>query len=332
MTSSKKISRQDLNLFNRRIKEAATIAISGHINPDGDCVGACLGLCTYILDAYPGKKVDVFLEPMDKKFQFLKHADSIMQEKEKEGPYDLYVSLDCSDPERLGAFRPYFEEAASTICVDHHISNQGFGDLRFIHADASSTCEILFDLFDEKKISFDTAQCLYLGIVHDTGVFKHSNTTRKVMETAGILIDKGVRPASIIDETFYKKTYIQNQILGRALMESILLLNGQIIFSAIRKKDMDFYGVEGSDLDGVIDQLRVTEGVECALFLYEKAEGQFKISMRSNEKVDVRKIAEKFGGGGHMRAAGCTMDGNVRDIVNSITPFIEQQLEQGTNA
>ena len=95
---------------------------------------------------------------------------------------------------------------------------------------------------------------------------------------------------------------------------------------------MDFYGVDGNDLDGVIDQLRVTEGVECALFLYEITEGQFKVSMRSNEKVDVRKIAEKFGGGGHVRAAGCSMSGNVRDIVNSITPFIEEQLEQETDS
>ena len=332
MTSSKKISRQDADLFSRKIKEADAIAISGHIHPDGDCVGACLGLCAYILDMYPGKTVDIYLEPMDKKFQFLKYADGIMHEMEREKPYDLYVSLDCSDLERLGAFGEYFEKAAYTVCVDHHISNQGFGDLRFIDADASSTCEILFELFDEEKISFDTAQCLYLGIVHDTGVFKHSNTTKKVMEIAGALLDKGVRPSRIIDETFYKKTYIQNQILGRALMESILLLDGQIIFSAIRKKDMDFYGVDGNDLDGVIDQLRVTEGVECALFLYEITEGQFKVSMRSNEKVDVRKIAEKFGGGGHVRAAGCSMSGNVRDIVNSITPFIEEQLEQETDS
>lgn len=328
MTSNKKINRQAVNLFFRKIKEAKNIAVSGHINPDGDCIAACLGLVTYILDTYPEKKVDILLEPISDKFHFLKHSDKILQKKPIEEPYDLYFVMDCSDQGRLGDFQKYFEEAAFKICVDHHISNPGFGDLTFIDADASSTCEILYDIFDEKKISFDTAQCLYLGIVHDTGVFKHSSTTRKVMEIAGALIDKGVRPDFIIDETFYKKTYIQNQILGRALMESILLMEGKIIFSAIKKKDMDFYGIESGDLDGVIDQLRVTEGVECALFLYEKTEGQFKVSLRSNGKVDVRKIAEKFGGGGHVRAAGCTVDGNVRDIVNNITTFIEQKLEQ----
>lgn len=331
MTSSKKITKQAINLFHRKIKEAKTIAISGHINPDGDCIGACLGLCAYILDMDAEKKVDILLEPISEKFRFLKHSDKITQEKKTDEAYDLYFSLDCSDMERLGAFQNEFEEAAYKICVDHHISNQGFGDMTFINPDASSTCEILYDILEEKKISFDTAQCIYLGIVHDTGVFKHSNTTRKVMEIAGALIEKGVRPEFIIDETFYKKTYIQNQILGRALMESILLLDKKIIFSAIRKKDIDFYGIESADLDGIIDQLRVTEGVECALFLYEKTEGQFKVSLRSNGRVDVRKIAEKFGGGGHVKAAGCTVEGNVRDIVNNITPFIEQQLEQEKN-
>lgn len=328
MTSNSKVTSQKAELFHRRIEEAERIAISGHINPDGDCVGACLGLYTYILDLHPEKDVDLLLEPVSSKFHFLKYADRIAQEKERGGSYDLYISLDCSDEERLGPFRTYFADAEYKICVDHHISNQGFGDLTFIDAEASSTCEVLYDIFEEEKITFDTAQCLYLGIVHDTGVFKHSNTTRKVMEIAGALIDKGVRPDFIIDETFYKKTYIQNQILGRALMESILLLNGKIIFSAIKKKDMDFYGIDSKDLEGVIDQLRVTEGVECALFLYEKVEGEFKVSMRSNGKVDVRKIAEQFGGGGHVRAAGCTMTGNVRDVVNNLTSYMEQQLTQ----
>lgn len=328
MTSNKIITMQGKQLFHEKIKEADTIAISGHMNPDGDCVGACLGLCTYILDTYPEKQVDILLEPINPKFLFLKHANEIRQEKPVEKVYDLYFSLDCSDEERLNHFQKYFAEANYKICIDHHRTNLGFGDLTYIDPDASSTCEILYRLFEEEKISFDTAQGLYLGIVHDTGVFKHSNTTKAVMEIAGTLIEKGVRPDFIIDETFYKKTYIQNQILGRALMESILLLDGKIIFSVLKKKDLDFYGVDSQDLDGIIDQLRVTEGVECALFLYEKIEGEFKVSMRSNGKVDVSDIAKSFGGGGHVKAAGCTAEGNVRDIINNIARLVELQLEQ----
>ena len=268
------------------------------------------------------------LEPISEKFAFLKHADRISQEKHTKEAYDVYFSLDCSDTERLQDFREEFARAKYKICVDHHVTNQGFGDLRFIDPEASSTCEILYFLFEEKKISLECAQAIYLGLIHDTGVFKHSNTTRTVMEIAGILLEKGVRPDFMIDETFYKKTYIQNQILGRALMESILLMDGKIIFSVLKKKDLDLYGVSSEDLEGIIDQLRVTEGVECALFLYEKEEGRFKVSMRSNGTVDVSKVALSFGGGGHAKAAGCTVDGNARDIINNVAKLINHQMEQ----
>ncbi|MBQ9156016.1 MAG: bifunctional oligoribonuclease/PAP phosphatase NrnA [Eubacterium sp.] len=316
------------------IEKASTIAISGHTNPDGDCVGSCLALCTYIRDLYPEKTVDVILEPISDKFRFLKYAPEIIHEDAAEAAnlsemtYDLYFAMDSSEPDRLGFARKYFDKAAYKICIDHHITNQGFGDLRFIRPDLSSACEVLYHLLDYDKISYDCAQALYLGLIHDTGVFKHSNTSRQTMEIAGALIDKGVRPDRIIDDTFYRKTYIQNQILGRALMESILMMDGMVIFSVISKKDMTFYGVDGSDLDGIIDQLRVTEGVECALLLYEKEDHVYKVSMRSNGRIDVSAIAQYFGGGGHVRAAGCTMEGEFRDIINSITALIEDQINQ----
>ena len=128
----------------------------------------------------------------------------------------------------------------------------------------------------------------------------------------------------IIDDTFFRKTYVQNQILGRALLESILVMDGYVIFSVISRKDMVFYGVDSSDLDGIVDQLRVTEGVECALLLYEGRtglQGQHAVQ----QVIDVSKIALYFGGGGHKKAAGCTMSGKARDVINSITALIESQ-------
>lgn len=328
---------KDALMLSGRIKEAEAIAVSGHTNPDGDCVGACLALCTYLRENYPDKTIDVYLEKVSPKFQFLKYAGEIIHQEAAEAAntsgvcYDLYFSMDCSEPERLGFAEEYFENADYRVCIDHHITNTGFGDLKFIRPEASSTCEILFSLMDYNKISLACAQALYLGLVHDTGVFKHSNTTRQTMEIAGALLDKGVQPYKIIDDTFYRKTYIQNQILGRALMESILVMDGFVIFSVISKKDMVFYGIDSSDLDGIIDQLRVTEGVECALFLHETEEQVYKVSMRSNGLIDVSQIARYFGGGGHVRAAGCTMSGKARDVINSITALIEDQrlnLEQ----
>ena len=134
--------------------------------------------------------------------------------------------------------------------------------------------------------------------------------------------------SKIIDESFYQKTYVQNQVMGRVLAESILLLDGKCIIGYLKKRDMEFYGVDGKDLDGIVSQLRVTDGVEVAIFLYETGNHQYKVSLRSNGPVDVSAVCAYFGGGGHVKAAGCTMHGTFYDVVNNLTLHIEKQLNQ----
>ena len=144
------------------------------------------------------------------------------------------------------------------------------------------------------------------------------------------MMERGIDFGSIIDDSFYRKTYLQTQILGRALFESVSFLDKKCVFTVVRKKDMDFYGVGKSDLEGIVEQLRVIDGVECAIFLYEVGVHMYKVSLRSNKKVDVSKIAVYFGGGGHMRAAGCTMSGSFHDVINNLSGHIEKQLSQET--
>ena len=136
----------------------------------------------------------------------------------------------------------------------------------------------------------------------------------------------GIDYSRIISDTYYKKSYVQNQILGRALLESILFMDGKCIVSVLSKKTMEFYGVAPKDLEGIVSQLRVTEGVKVAMFLYETAAHEYKISLRSNEDVDVSKIAQFFGGGGHKKAAGFSMKGTPHDVINNISKQIERQL------
>lgn len=313
------------------LSNADSIAIAGHVRPDGDCTGSCLAMYNYLQDNFnkeQKKRIDIFLEKIPDEFNFLNHVDQIKNECNENFEYDVFVSLDCGSADRLGACGNLFDLAKETINIDHHISNTNFAKHNHVITDASSTCEVLFDLFDETLINKEIAECLYLGIVHDTGVFKHSNTTEKTMLTAGKLIRYGAVPSKIIDETFYQKTYLQNQILGRCLLESILVLDGKIIISSISKKIMDFYNIQPSDTDGVIDQLRVTKGVEVAIFLREDAAREFKVSMRSNGIVDVSKIAVFFGGGGHVKAAGCSMKGSLHDVINNLTVGIEHQLSK----
>jgi len=272
------------------------------------------------------KRIDIYLERIPDEFLFLKNVAEIKNTCNYEINYELLVSLDCGSADRLGVCGDLLTLAKESINIDHHISNTKFAKYNHVVADASSTCEVIFDLFEETHISKAVAESLYLGIIHDTGVFKHSNTTEKTMQIAGKLISHGASPSKIIDETFYQKTYLQNQILGRCLLESILVLDGKIIISSISKKTIDFYNILPSDTDGIIDQLRVTKGVEVAIFLREDTAQEYKISMRSNGAVDVSKIAVYFGGGGHVKAAGCSMKGSLHDVINNLTAGIEHQL------
>ncbi len=314
-------------MLNEILKDAVTIAIGGHIRPDGDCVGSSMGLYHYIKDNYSDKKVDVYLEEMPDKFYCLKSAENIRHEIPTDMQYDLFISLDCGDKERLGFSAPLFDRAKRTYCIDHHISNTGFAQDEYTEPDASSTCELVYQLMDEDRISLAAAEALYLGIVHDTGVFQYTSAAPSTFRMAAVLLEKGVNGARLIQDTYYEKTYAQNQILGRTLLESILFMNKTCIASYITKKTMDFYGVSVKDLDGIVSQLRVTKEIEVAIFMYELETNVYKVSLRSKDKVDVSKVAQYFGGGGHKKAAGLTMAGTYYDVLNNLSGQIEAQLE-----
>ena len=189
-------------------------------------------------------------------------------------------------------------------CIDHHVSNNGFADVNHVRGEISSASEVLYGLLDSDKIDRSIAVPIYTGMAHDTGVFQYSSTTPETMRIAGELMKTGFDFSRIIDESFYQKTYLQNQVMGRVLAESILLQGGKCVVGYLKKREMDFYSVEGKDLEGIVSQLRLTAGVEVAIFIYEMQTQLFKVSLRSNGKVDVSKIAVFSVGGGHVRAAG----------------------------
>lgn len=307
---------------------AKRVGITGHVRPDGDCLGSALGLYNYIQDNMPDIETDVFLEQPGEEFMYLAGIDRVHNEPLEDVAYDVFFVLDCSSLDRIEPFVKCFENAKKTVCIDHHISNNNFADECLIEPDASSTCEVLYGTLDEEKVGKNVAECIYTGIIHDTGVFKYSCTSAKTMTIAGKMMEKGIPYSDIIDNSFYKKTYIQNQILGRALLESVMFYDGKCIFSSISSEIMEFYGVTGRELGGIIEQLRLTEGVEVAIFLYQTGENEYKVSMRSKKDIDVSAIAVKFGGGGHVRAAGFTATGRVHNIINSIGELIEQQYEE----
>ena len=306
------------------LKDVKSVGITGHIRPDGDCTGTVLALYNYIVENMPETDVDLYLEQPGSEFYYLKNIDKIKNTPEDK-KYDVFFVLDCSSLDRIEPFISCFNNASKTVCIDHHVSNTGFTDLSKIEPQASSACEVLYGTMDADKISRNVAECIYTGIIHDTGVFKYSCTSKKTMEIAGEMMEKGIDYSDIIDNTFYKKTYVQNQILGRALLESVLFYDGKCIFTTVTIDEMEFYGVTGRELGGIVEQLRLTDGVEVAIFLYQTGEEEYKVSLRSKKKIDVAAIATQFGGGGHVRAAGYTAKGSVYQIINSIGELIEKQ-------
>lgn len=311
----------------KEIGEGRKIGISGHVRPDGDCIGSCLAVYNYLINALPDAKLTLFLQEPSDVFDFLPNRDKVNTSFVGINDFDVYIALDSGDVKRLGDAEPFFVKAKKSICIDHHGSNTGYGDVSLVVGEASSACEVLYTCFDKKYVNKDVAVCLYTGIIHDTGVLQYSNTSKKTLEVIGELTEFDFDTSAIISNTFYTKTYMQNQLLGRVLTESILIMDGKVIAGAVTQRMMKFYDAKPTDLEGIVNQLLYTRGVEVAIFMHELRSTEYKVSMRSNGKVNVADIAVFFGGGGHARAAGCMMNGTYYDVLNNLTEHIERQLK-----
>ena len=288
-----------MGILDEMLEGKKTIVILGHVNPDGDCIGSCLGLYNYLKENYEGLEISVYLEKMGVKFSYLSGYKDVHTEYDDTKIFDLCITSDVSDVPRLGAFAPYRETAKDTFCID------------------------------KEKISKAVAECLYTGIAHDTGIFKFSNTSRQTMEIAGFLMEKGIDFPKIIDNSFFAKTYGQAKLHGRAVLDSVRILDNRCVYTVVTTDELREYGCTVKATDGIVDQLRIIEGVEIAFLLYQTGNpGEYKVSLRTNSAVDVSRIAQSFGGGGHVKAAGCTMTGEPQEIVEKISGKIREQWEE----
>ena len=313
-----------MNKLLELIENAKNIAITGHVSPDGDCTGSTLALYNYITENFEGKQVRVCLEKPSKKFSYMNGFDLISEDPFSEA--DLLVSLDASDRERLGSRGVMLDTAKESICIDHHVTNTNFAKFNIVEDFRSSTCELLYTLLDYDKISVNTAVCLYTGIVHDSGVFKYQSTTRHTMEIAGALIDKGFDFTKIIDDTYFKKNFNATRPLGLVLTNAKLIFDGKCCYGLLDYDTWTGYIDDKKKMDGIIENLRNIDGVEIALFMYETAKDEHKVSLRSIN-ADVSSIATALGGGGHMRAAGATVHGKADELLeNTILPMIKKEL------
>lgn len=316
-----------MELLGEYLNNVKKVAITGHVSPDGDCIGSCLGLLNYLRDNYPQITAHVFLQEAKGPFSFLPLSEEIRHEDSNE-TYDMIFLLDISSITRISFAQAVYERTPKAFCIDHHITNPGGFTWTENDPTASSACEVLYRFLDPDKISKNCAVCLYTGIVHDTGVFQYSQTTSKTMQIAGVLMDKGVPFSKIIDESFFQKTFLQNRVMGEILVNSQLYLDGMLVFGTMSRERRAQLGAKSSDLDGVVAALRNTAGTDTAVFLYQLDDGMYKISMRSREIVDVSEVTALFGGGGHVRAAGAKTSGSAEEILKKILAAVEEQLKR----
>ena len=309
------------------VKNCARIGISGHENPDGDCVGSCCGLALFLRKALPSAQVDVFLESFPEALmRNIPGAESILFSIPADAKkYDAFIVLD-SMPDRIGEAARLYEEAALKINIDHHKTNPGCGDAFYVDEDASSACELVLEVIDDSLVNRDNAQALYVGIVTDTGVFQYSNTKESTMRTAGRLMSYGFDHTAVIREVFFERTFLQGRMLGLSLVRSELLMDGKCIFCVLDGETIAEYGASRKDLDRISSQLLLTEGVDCAVFLHETDPGIWRGSFRSSNIVDVARTASLFKGGGHTRAAGCTIRSEIGEAVKILKEDIKAQL------
>lgn len=310
----------------KEIKEAEKIVILTHESPDGDALGSSLAMKLMLEELE--KKSDVIIPEYSRMFQFLPSATEIKTDSEIE-KYDLAISVDCANFKRM-AKNEYFEKAKKTIVIDHHGSNNMYGDLNYVNPVSPACCEILAGMAEyfEIKVTKDIGTCIMTGIITDTGGFRHLGITPDTFEYTAELIRLGVDIPDIYKRTLRTKTKANFELTKRVIDRMELLEDGRVSFTYITSQDELEVGAEPGDHEGLVEIGKDIEGVKVSVFIRQKDnEAAYKVSLRSEDDINVSDICFVFGGGGHARAAGALIQGNVEQVKEKLMKEIRKWME-----
>lgn len=301
----------------KEINKAEKIVILTHESPDGDAIGS--SLATKLMLKTLGKSADVIIPEVPRMFDFLPSKNEIKEESDiKE--YDLAISLDCADIKRL-AKKEYFYNAKKTIVIDHHRSNTMYGDINFVNPVSPACCEILagMSVYFSIPISKEIGTSIMTGIITDTGGFRHKGVTPETFEFTAELLRAGVNISEIYKKTLKTKSKASFELSKRVINRIELHENEKISYAFMNKDDEIQVGAKFGDHEGLVEIGLEVEGVEVSIFLRENDERTgYKISMRSTNEIDVSDICLTFGGGGHQKAAGAFISGNLNTVKEKI--------------
>lgn len=309
------------------IKNAQDIVVLAHEAPDGDAIGSSLAMCLALKNM--GKN-PVFLMKDDfpENFNYLPGREMIKEESEIKS-FDMAIVLDCPTIKRVNSdLRDYFENAKVKVEIDHHTKNDMFGDYNVVNHVSPATCQILVSSFEYLgiEITKDIGICLLTGIITDTNGFRNTNVTTESFEFGSWALEKGINLPRVYKEAMLTMTKSKFEIQRLAMNRLEFFDDGKIAFTYTTKEDDEKYHVKAGERDGIVEIGKSIEGVEVSIFLYEKEKG-YKASLRSNEYVNVADVCFTFGGGGHIKAAGCGMLMTFEEAKKSIIAEVEKHLK-----
>lgn len=277
-----------------------------HISPDGDTIGSALAV--YMLLVKCGKTAEIVCSnSMPKIYTFLPCADKVVLPEVAKG-YKNVLAIDCADAPRFGRAIYFFDNAESTAALDHHITNPHFSGRNLVVPDASATAEIVYELYKrmDMPVSADVAECLYAGIITDTGNLSYSNTTPNALRIIADFLEQGLDISELNRKIYRTTSYARTRLQGFVASRIQLECDGEIGYAVLTRAQMLSFDASNEDCEGIVDCVRDVDCVKIAIFIREGSDGSFKVSLRSKDIGDVGRIANNFGGGGHARAAGYT--------------------------
>lgn len=308
------------------LSRGKNFVISGHINPDGDAVSSCLAMALSI--KMLGGNPIVLLGEHSKRYNDLAGREFIYKGDWETVSGDVFIALDCATKHRLLAAETVFDRTPVTVNIDHHISNNNFATYNYVNPNASSTCEVVYELINNSiPINLEIATALYTGIVFDTGGFRHKSTTHDTFEIAAKLVRFGIDFSKIQREIIHSHSYEEAKIFGIALKNLEMIKGTSIGVSYLTVEDMQSAKAKYSDLDNIVEYVLNTDGVEVALLFSEREDKTVKASMRSTG-LNLIPIASKFGGGGHKNAAGASLECGLKEAIQAVAEEAEREMEK----
>ena len=306
------------------INNANTIVILTHENPDGDAIGSATALYNSLKQM--GKNPDIIIPEYPRTFEFLPGADEIKKESNIE-KYDLAISVDCATIKMLNGFVEYFENAKVKISIDHHSTNTMFGDYNYVSPDAPACAQVLLVVLEYFKVEItkEIGTCILTGIITDTGGFKYSGVTAETFEFVAWLLNKGINVSKVYRKVLQTKTRANFELNRLASDRLEFFENGKVAFTYITKEDEEKVNAESGDHEGIVETGRDIEGVEVSIFIIQTDKG-CKVSMRSNEYVNVSDVCLLLGGGGHIHAAGVTLQCTIEQAKEKILRQIKSVI------